>query len=93
MRARALERFRGAFESSPLLYAGREANQRLVLCVPVLLYCSVVHLISDGGQSCVRGIRTSVLLSKFYRMVRCQHLGVFLSTVCYWERLLKPFKP
>ena len=55
----------------------------------------VVDCISDGGQSCMRGIQASALLSKFcrvqileglkgcplYRIVRCLHLGVFLSVV------------
>ena len=32
----------------------READQRLELCLPVLLYCPVSESISGAGQSCVR---------------------------------------
>ena len=60
----------------------------------VLLQCPVVDSISDGGQSCVRGIGVSALWSEFctvqllevyqksyllYGITMCPHLGVFLS--------------
>ena len=40
----------------------RKANQRLLLCVPVLL---VVESISGAGQSCARGMPASALSSEF----------------------------
>ena len=36
-----------------------KTNQKVVLCVPVLLYCPVVDSVSGGGQSCIRGMQAS----------------------------------
>ena len=39
----------------------READQRLELFLPVLLYCPVSESISGAGQSCVRGMPVSTI--------------------------------
>ena len=62
MRIHAIECCKGAFQSSPLV----KANQRLVLCVSVLLQCPVVESISGAGQPCVRCMSTSTLTSEFH---------------------------
>ena len=73
----------------------RKTNQRLVLCVPVLLYCPVGESTSGARQSCVRGMPVFALSSEFcivqvlegaknlsaLRIVRCPRLGLFLSIV------------
>ena len=43
----------------------RKANQRLVLCTPVLLYCPVGESTSSARQSCVRDMPVSALSSEF----------------------------
>ena len=40
-------------------------NQRLKLCVAVLVQCPVGGSISDAGQSCARGLPASTLSSEF----------------------------
>ena len=51
MRTRAVKCYKGVLQSSLCCTLARKTNQRLVLCIPALLYCPVVELISDGGQS------------------------------------------
>ena len=40
-------------------------NQRLKLCIPVLVQCPVGESISGAGQSCARGLPASALSSEF----------------------------
>ena len=72
----------------------READQRLELCLPVLLYCPVSESISGAGQSCVRGMPVSAIfctvqelqepkkkICPLYRIAKCPHLGIFLMAL------------
>ena len=49
--------------------AGKD-NQRLKLCVPVLVQCPVGESISDAGQSCARGLPASAALSSEFCTVQ-----------------------
>ena len=54
-------------------------NQRLELCVPVLVRCLVGESTSGARQSCVRGLPASVLSSEFYAvqvLARPQNLSI-----------------
>ena len=61
----AAECYEAAFHSSPCCILARKADQRLMLCIPVLLKCLVFELISDAIQLYMRGMRVSTLLGKF----------------------------
>ena len=49
----------------PCCTIARKDNQRLELCIPVLVQCPVGESTSIAGQSCVRGLPVSALLSEF----------------------------
>ena len=49
----------------PCCMMARKDNQRLELCVTVLVLCPVGESISGAGQSCARGLAASALWSEF----------------------------
>ena len=49
----------------PCCTMAEKGNQRLKLCVPVLVQCPVGESISGAGQSCARGLPASALSSEF----------------------------
>ena len=49
----------------PCCTIARKDNQRLELCVPVLVQCPVGESISGAGQFCARGLSVSALSSEF----------------------------
>ena len=66
MCTRAVERYKGTFHSAlPCCTIIGKDNQRLELCIPVLVQCLVGESISGAGQSCARDLPVSALSSEF----------------------------
>ena len=63
---RAVECYKDAHSRSlPCCTLARKADQRLVLCIPVLLLCPVVESISSGKQPCMKGKWVTTLSNEF----------------------------
>ena len=90
MRTRAVERYEGVFHSCTI--AGKD-NQRLELCVPLLVHCLVGESIRGARQSYARGLPASALLSEFCTvqvLVGPQNLSTLqTSEVSAFQRAVK----